>query len=94
MICSHCNSTNIQSHITKRDKKPLVVKSFLITYFVVLFLSIIIFAIIDEALTGLIAGFFVLSPNCGVLAIIICLLIPNKDEVVFICDDCGKITKP
>lgn len=93
MTCKYCNSTNMQSQITKKDKKPLIIKTFLITFLIVWLLTIGICMIFDPMLfaMGIYVGFLVAIP-ISIVAMVICLAIGNKDVAVFICNDCGKIT--
>ena len=94
MTCQYCNSTNVQPHITKKDKKPIIIKTFLITFLIVWLLAIGICMIFDPRFfaMGIYVGFLVAIP-ISIVAVVICLLKANKDVVVFVCNDCGNMTQ-
>ena len=93
MTCKYCNSTNMQSHIKKKDKAPFVIKTFLITFLIVLLLTIGICMLFDPMLfaMGIYVGFMA-ATVISIVAVVICLAKANKEKVVFVCNDCGKIT--
>ncbi len=93
MTCKYCNSTNMHSQITKKDKKPVVIKTCLITFLLVWILTIGICMIFDPKFfaMGIYVGFLIAIP-ITIVAAVICLAKANKDVVVFVCNDCGNMT--
>ena len=93
MKCSFCNSTNTQAQIskTKRSRQGLILSAiaFCVVQFYYIYQIILNPAtIILFLLTGLPIGILVAA-----IAFPFGLLIPTRTKVIFVCSDCGKITK-
>ncbi len=92
MKCSYCQSENTQANIIRKDKKSRTTLAFVVPFLIVIVLVVIMGVIANMFWTSLFIG-IVLAVPLGLVVSIIARIIPAKDSVVFICNDCGKITK-
>lgn len=92
MTCKHCGSSNTQSQMITKDKNSRNTLFFFVPFLIILISFAIMGAIAEVLLLSLFVGFIV-ALLVGGIASIISRIIPVKQVVVFVCNDCGKITK-
>lgn len=92
MQCSYCQSKNTTSKIIQRSKGSRNFLVFSITFLTVVIAMIIMGAIAEAVLQSLFVGVVIAIP-ISLLALIISCFIPTKQKIVFVCNECGKITK-
>lgn len=92
MRCSYCQSENTTSKIIKSNKSTRNFLVCFITFITVICLITIMGVFANVTLLSFFVGFIIAIP-ISLFALIISCFIPVKDKVIFVCNECGKITK-
>ena len=92
MDCLYCGSSNAESKIIVTDKSSRNTLFFIVPFIVTILIFIILGIIAEVLLLSFFVGLIV-AIIFGFIGSLISKIIPQKNKVVFICNDCGKITK-
>lgn len=92
MQCPHCGSSNTTSKIVYPDKESRNTLSFFIPFGLTILIFAILGIIAEVLILSLFVG-FIIAIIVGSIGKIISKILPQKNKVVFICNDCGKTTK-
>ena len=92
MECLYCGSSNTESKIIVTNKSSRNTLFFIVPFVVTILIFIILGIIAEVLLLSSFVGLIV-AIILGFIGSLISKIIPQKNKVIFICNDCGKITK-
>ena len=92
MKCSYCGSSSTESKIITSDKSSRDTLFFIVPFLATILIFIILGIIAEVLLLSFFVG-LIIAVVLGFIGKIVSKIIPQKNNVVFICNDCGKITK-
>ena len=92
MKCSYCGSSNTTPQLVNRDKTSRNALFFTIPFLITMLIFAILGFIAEVLLLSLFVG-FIFACILGFLGKLVSKIIPKKHKVIFICHNCGKITK-
>ena len=92
MKCSRCGSLRTEAKIISVDKKRRNTIYFMTPFL----LTVIAFAAVGYIANSFfqaLYGGFVIGGVAGIIGSIVSRILPQQHKVVFVCNDCGQITK-